>query len=292
MYKLLRAGFRRYMHSKLFWLGVLASLCIGVLGYFEMFQTDPSFETYRVIAGFLICTILIAVSIGKEFHNGGFRNKVVAGFGKDKIFFSEWILAILSSLLCFIAISIPVAIIDIENIYSLTATNAFKIIVGMLFVNISVAVISYTVCMIVSNRVVAPIICIFIILGAFVLTSNISSRLQIPKHQYYYEYNEATGEMDEYLSKEINQRYIDEPLRTVFGMFTKAVPEGHVDEYLDIINEACGYADIDYDKDRFIPYKLSDEQLNILNTYPLYSLATISIFSFIGFIVFRRKGLK
>lgn len=291
MYKLLRAGIRRYLHSKIFWICLLASLCLGVLNGYR-FQEYGSLDEERIIAGFLIFTILIAISIGKEFYNGGFRNKVIAGFTKGQIFFSEWLLAVLSSVLFFVVISIPVVLMNLKHIDCFTTTNATKIIIGMLLVNISVAAISYFICMIISHRVLSPIISILLILCIFVLSNGISGRLDIPKHDFYHEYNQETGEMDAYLSKDINPRYIDEPLRTVLDVFTNAVPEGQVKEYLDILYEANGYSDYDYESEKFIPYKLSNEQIRVINTHPYYSLATILIFSFVGFIIFRKKGLN
>ena len=291
MSKLLRAGIRRHLHSMVFWICLLVSLGLGVLNGFR-FQEYGSLDEERVIAGFLIFTVLISISIGKEFHEGGIRNKVIVGYSRAKVFFSEWLLATLSTFLCFVLITIPVVLMNLKHIECFTATNATKIIVGMLLVNVSVSVISCTICMIFSHRVVAPIICILLILCTFVLSNSISGRLEAPKHEFYYEYNQETGEMDEFISKDINPRYIDEPLRTALDIFTNAVPEGQIKEYMDILYEANGYSEYDYDNERWIPYNLTDEQIGVLNAHPYYSLGTIFIFSFVGLFVFKKKNLN
>ena len=291
MSKLLRAGIRRHLHSMVFWICLLVSLGLGVLNGFR-FQEYGSLDEERFIAGFLIFTVLISISIGKEFHEGAVRNKVIVGCSRAKVFFSELVLATLSTILCFVLISTPVILMNLKQIECFTATNAAKIIVGILLINISVSVICCTICMIFSHRVVAPIICILLILCTFILSNSISVRLEARKHEFYYEYNQETGEMDEFVSKNINPRYIDEPLRTVLDIFTNAVPEGQIKEYEDILKEATGYSEYDYDNERWIPYNLTDKQIGVLNTHPYYSLGTIFIFSFVGFFVFKKKNLN
>lgn len=291
MSKLLRAGIRCYLHSIVFWICLLVSLCLGVLNGLR-FQEYDSLDEERIIAGFLIFTVLISISVGKKYHEGIVRNKVIIGYSRATIFFSELVIAALSTVLCFVLISTPVILTNLKKIECFTTTNAIKMIVGMLLINISVSVISCTICMIFSRKAVAPIICILLILCTFVLSNSISVRLEARKYEFYYEYNQETGEMDEFISKDINPRYIDEPLRTALDIFTNAVPEGQIKEYMDLLKEANGYSEYDYENEKHIPYKLSDEQIKVINTYPYYSLATIFIFSFVGLFVFKKKNLN
>ena len=92
MAKLLRAGIRRYLHSIIFWLAFIATAAIACICATEAKKYGVE-DIYAVI-GFLINAILIVMSVGREYSDGGFRNKVINGHTKGNIFISELILGV------------------------------------------------------------------------------------------------------------------------------------------------------------------------------------------------------
>ena len=93
MMKLLRAGYRRYFRNILFWIALAASAILGALCGVRV-KDDTRLDDMYIVVGFMIFAALIALMIGREFSDGGFRNKITSGHTKGKVFFSEYILAL------------------------------------------------------------------------------------------------------------------------------------------------------------------------------------------------------
>lgn len=87
MARLLRAG-ARYLRSATFYIGLLAVLLGGTwVGTLE--NPDPNCHLISAAAVVVVMTL----QVGREYSDGGFRNKLIAGHGKAAIFWSEWLLA-------------------------------------------------------------------------------------------------------------------------------------------------------------------------------------------------------
>lgn len=292
MNKLLHAGLRRYFHSIIFWICLIASLLLGIF-IATADKSYGSFENTYVIAELLIYAVLISVSIGKEYSDGGFRNKIIAGHTKGEIYLSEWLISVSISLCLFIVCSVPFAVINSKEIFAEIATNyIIKIGVGMLLANVASMVISIVISMLISNKVIAPIINIFLILCLLVVSGQINGKLAQPKYEYLYEYNQETGEYDEYLSDEINSRYVGEPLRTVLQLSVSLSPEGQITEYEDILYLLNAYPNYDEESGELSPAKCDVEDEKALNTFPLYSACLIVLVTSAGYLLFRKKELR
>ena len=100
MMKLLRADFRRYFKSKLFWISLAISAVLGLASGKRVYDAAMVDDIY-VVFGFIVFAVLIALTVGREFSDGGFRNKITSGHTKGKIFLSEYIAAICICLILF-----------------------------------------------------------------------------------------------------------------------------------------------------------------------------------------------
>ena len=76
MNKLLRAGIRRYLTSKVYWSVVVATLFFGWLTSSE--SELSSMDSSSVIIEFALFAILASWNIGREYEEGIFRNKIIA----------------------------------------------------------------------------------------------------------------------------------------------------------------------------------------------------------------------
>lgn len=289
MGELLRAGIRRYLHSSILWICVAFSLLIGILLGLRLPEYS-TFDDIYIVAEFLVFAVLISVSIGKEYSEGGFRNKVISGHTRGRIFWAEWLIATAISLLLFILCAIPVVLLNTVE-YVLTS-YIVKIAIGMTLVNISSVAITFFVSIIISHKVVSPVACILLVLCLTVVAGTIDSRLSLPEYEYRYSYNQATGEYDEYLAEDVNSRYVKEPFRTVLKVVLDLLPQGQMTEYSDIYYELKAYPDYDEVTGVISPAVCSAEELKTLNSHPFYSMVLITVFSVGGFVLFRRKSLR
>ena len=73
MMKLLRAGFRRAFKSIIFWLGLCASLLMGVIEGINT-RTCQYLDDVYIMPFFVIIAIVVALIIGIEHSDGSFRN--------------------------------------------------------------------------------------------------------------------------------------------------------------------------------------------------------------------------
>lgn len=81
MIKLLRSEARRYFKNVLFWLGIAALLICGL--YFGTLENLD--VTYHLVVP-IVMAVLISLIVGREYSDGGFRNKIISGHSKGKIF--------------------------------------------------------------------------------------------------------------------------------------------------------------------------------------------------------------
>lgn len=281
MNKLLHAGFRRYTRSILFWIAAALSVVIGVLLGQKMDRT--TLDEVFIIEEFLIFAILISLSIGREYSDGGFRNKIIAGHTKGQIFWSEWILGVSISLFLFVLCGIPSTIIGYGKYDPWTPDVLIKILIGFIFLNILSAVICVFVSIIISKKAIAPIVNILLVL-AFALSANyINVALKEPQYFYEYEFNEETGEFFENTDKvTANSRYVGGVMRECLEIAVDTFPAGQVYEYSDIFKKAMAHADQEF----------SEEQERALNTHPFYSIGAIIVLSTAGYWIFRKRDLK
>ena len=89
MIKLLRACVRRYTHNTIFWIAAVLTIGLGISIAHSARMTY--YDDALVIAQMLIHAIMISWVVGKEFKEGIFRNKVIVGHSKGRIFLAELI---------------------------------------------------------------------------------------------------------------------------------------------------------------------------------------------------------
>ncbi len=291
MSKLLRAGFIRYFKNTSFYVGLLASVIIGVWTGLSYREYD-SFHKESVMGMFLAIVIVISISIGKEYYNGGFRNKIIIGHTKLKMFMSEWIINVVISTLFFVICSIPTIILNSESFADVATEYIIKIYLGMLFIHIAIGIVTLFICTIISHRAIAPIVSILIVVGMVSVTSHMSARLSQDKYMYEYIYNEETGFHDEIKTDEINPYYLDEPMRSIYKFAIKVMPQGQSTKYETVLHDLNGYPDYDDIECVFIPRKSTAEEQKVMDTFPLYSLGLIVFLTAAGCFIFRKKELK
>ena len=316
MAKLLRAGIRRYLHSIVFWLAFIATAVIAYVCATEArgYAVD---DMYAVIS-FVINAILIVMLVGREYSDGGFRNKVINGHSKGNIFISELILgvgAILILCITFFAIFFVIT----SYIFTVFPTDLIlKMFFDCVLAHLAFAAILVTICCWIPNRTVVAIINILLVFVMVFGSTAIQAKLGQP--QFFEEYDTTTEQqVDEngkvhYFEHKVegserlreNPAYIGGLKRTVFETIDNLSPYGHMSGYITFTYSWFNYEHSNSWEENGVQYtqtwedvakqivenEISDENHKDIENNLLHSVVLLLGVSIIGYLGFRKKELK
>lgn len=282
MSKLFRAGLRRYIKNIVFWITLFVSIMVGVFSGM-LGKTDRLFHDIYIIVAFIVYAILISLLIGVEFGDGVFRNKIVAGYSRRKIFFSEYIIAII---ICLLLVLVTVVTFSLFNwvIYKQIPIDILaKIALGFVLHIISLITFISVTSMLVTKKAVSAIIALAFVFISYMVAFEININLNLPEYGQAYSFVDGIPvEIEGELQK--NPAYIDSPQRELYTFIFNVLPTGQIIKYTEIVEP---YLTI-----RHSSGALSVQEIKLLNTMPLYSVGTIIVFLISGYLIFRKKDFK
>lgn len=172
MSNLLHAGLHRYLKSKLFWLAVAVTAISSYLwGYWSR---EEYFEDMIYFVQFMIFAVLFSLEVGREFDEGVFRNKIVGGHSKSRIYISEMILAAEATCLMFFISSVVFAVLNPHVISIIPAEIIIKVYINSLTANIICSVMIVAISCILQRRIIAVTVCsLLLCLGLYSLSGSV-----------------------------------------------------------------------------------------------------------------------
>ena len=195
MSKLLYANFFRMVKNKLFLIGMgfmfLAGsfLCFQqyrqLIGYHAQVKLDSTFFVYTLMIG-VISAIFCSLFVGVEYNDGTMRNKIIAGHKRTEIYFSNLIVNIVASFLMCVSYMLANVIVGIPMIGTLriSTTKTLLIVVGSLITVVAFCSIFTMISLLVSNKAIAPIICILFVFLSIEFLNEVQRILDNPKIWY------------------------------------------------------------------------------------------------------------
>ena len=195
MSKLLYANFSRMMKSKLFFIGMGFMFFAGsflcfqqyrqLVGYHAQVKLDSTFFEYTLMIG-VISAIFCSLFVGVEYNDGTMRNKIIAGHKRTEIYFSNLIVNIVASFLMCVSYMFANVIVGIPMIGTLTisTTKALLIVVGSLITVVALCSIFTMISLLVSNKAIAPVICILFVFLSIAFLNEVQGILDNPKIWY------------------------------------------------------------------------------------------------------------
>lgn len=281
MMKLLRAGYRRYFRNILFWIALSASVVVGVASGARLKESAMLDDMY-VIFGFLIFAAFTSLIIGREFSDGGFRNKITSGYTKGKVFFSEYTLA-LSACLIFTLVAAGIVTLMNPSAYgNILPKLLFKSIIGYLLLIVSMVTMIFVVSILISRKAVAAVLALLLVIGLYSATYEITLALNRPEFQREMVQRED-GMWELTGGTEKNPNYVDSPMRENLTFIVNVIPSGQVIQYNKWVAPLFDPLNIRI---------LVGEEEHLLNTMPFYSLGTTIVLLAGAYIIFRKKDLK
>ncbi len=309
MSKLLRAGFRRYMTSKVYWTMVVATAFFG--GLIGDNANIMSMDTSYVIIEFALFAIMISWNIGREYEEGIFRNKIIAGHTKAKIFVSELILAIGACMSLFVLFTVLFATKN-TYVFNIMPTDAMiKSYILMILINISMITIFVTISSIMSHRALSVIFSIVLLYAMYWSTSEI--RFKLIEEEYIYEYEsewvvlyDESGRISNEYSQNIpgtekkvyNKDYVGGWKRTWYEFIYHTFPTGPVMDCMNFYSNYLGYYNYSYnykfrvEAGTYVKESIDKENNDMLNINIIYSLGVILFMTGSGCILFSKTDFK
>lgn len=277
MMKLLHAGIIRYIKNPLTAIISVAAFIIGLLGGSNaVYSIDDVF----LIALFIAFSAFISLFIGREHGDGGFRNKIITGFTKGQIFFSEWLSHTLLCLGFLILFFIGFALTAHELLSHVPM--GMLALIAFCFICMTVAIVTL-ICVIsalISSRAISAVLSVMLVIGLMGASYSINDALSRPQYYmlgYYDDNNELIMEQKE------DPRYVDGAARSFLTHLNYTLPLGQSEPLIEAIaiwNYSNSWVDHDF------------TWLKTVKFLPLYSLSVTAFIGGIGFAIFRRRDLK
>ena len=279
MMKLLRAGFRRAFKSIIFWIGLCASLLMGVVSAINT-RTCQYLDDIYIMPFFVIIAIVIALIIGTEHSDGSFRNKIAAGHLKGNIYFANLIVFLAFSIVAALLYLGSFALLMIGHISTFPTYALIVSAVGFVLITLSYTVILVSVSMMISQRAINAVVCILLVLATVFSIYVIDDMLG---HSEFIEITTIING-EQHGIRERNPKYIGGTPRTILQNIEMLIPYGAAIEYTEIIDPCFA----DYN----ITLELQPERIQQLKLLPIYSLILSLVVTVAGWLLFRKKELK
>lgn len=305
MNKLLRSGMRRYVHSIVFWLAIAVTVATAIVCGYN--ARDLYFDDVYIIIELAATAAMVSWLVGREYGEGIFRNKVVSGHSKGRVFMSELIMGVGA---CVGMYLIFVAIFLCFNSYIIGAVPvapAMKIFVSCLLANACIAAIFVTVSCLIPQRAIVAIVNILLVFAMSFAGYSLQKQLNQPEFISEYDFKEVSyvdsaGDVHVEFEPDWdterlveNKRYVDSPLREIYGVVNNILPYSHVIDAESFTSNWFGYNDYfggESTWENSANLDVPSENNQELNSNLIYSAIVFLFVSCIGYICFRRKDLK
>lgn len=152
MLDLIRSEFRRFFRSRTLYLCI--AVCAFIGWYIQYNAKDYGNSDDIYLLGFLAVQAgAFSLIIGSQFSCKAVRNKLICGYTKAQIYFSELIVTLAASLLTYAAFIIPLfGLHEVVEKTSVTAADAAEMFLCILAVNIAMNVITVAVSFVFSAK--------------------------------------------------------------------------------------------------------------------------------------------
>ena len=282
MLKLLRSGIHRYLKSTLFFICFAAAVIIGFASGIDT-RDERTFNNVYTVFSFMVYAVLISLTAGCEFSMGGFRNKLIAGYTKTQLFFSEYILALLSCMVLMLTSAIIFCLFNLQSFARFLLSFLIWSVPGVILFTVCMITFVLALSLCITKRAVAVVISLVFIFISFYLADEISLHLKFPEYtrKIWVEYGEAPIIQEKF---EKNPAYINSPKREIYTALVNIFPIGQSIQYTEL-------SDPIFSKQNTILY-ISAEAKEKLFILPMYSIGTSAFLLTGAYVIFKKKDFK
>ena len=238
MTNLLRANLFRLRKALVVWGGVLACVAMASFTTYThvsdhnelgvVFLLDQTFFIYPLIVGFLM-SVVASTTLGTEYSDGTFRNKLSVGHLRRDIYLSNLISMIAISWFYCGVYMLSAAVLGVPFAGWLTIDwkTIVTVLVGSLLLEMAFSALYTCISMNCSHKATTAIICIIFFFAMMIASTYVFARLDAAPE--YLAYKMVDGEFVS--GMEPNPKYLQGTERAVYGFFSDLIPTGQAVKY-------------------------------------------------------------
>lgn len=296
MLKLIRAGFFRYFHSTVFWVSGGLSLILSVFFGYDL-SHEVTLNEYWFFFATVVFAVLLSLSVGGEVSTNA-KNKLVKGYSRTRIFFSEWIVACAVTSILFLVYLIPAFLLNTAILAHTPPRLMVQCIVGFYAISLALTTVFLSLAFVTARKTVALAVCFLLSFGVYATSFTVASQLN---EREFFKVGTMLDNGEFEYWEEKNPKYVEEPLRSVLSFYLNVNPYGQRSVYEDVVFpylfpddkwEAALEATANTSGNEHLLREISEEEQRFLDLAPLYSAAPIPLFVLAGWLAFRKKELK
>lgn len=231
MNKLLYAGFKRLKKDKTFWIGLSIFAVFGIimclvqynnmLKYSDTIKIENTFFIFASVIG-IFTAIFTCLFVGRDYSDGTIRNKIIIGHNRKAIYFSNFMISMIASVLISLVFMLIIVMIGIPLLgnFTLKSSTIIWLIIDIVFLIMVYSAIFNMIALLCSNKTISVVLSMLLIFGLMIISFLVLNRLQQP------EYVNTTNIVDgETIVESIqNPKYLTSMPRKVYQFVADLIP--------------------------------------------------------------------
>lgn len=222
--------------------------------------------------------VVVSQFIGEEYECGTFRNKLITGYTRAEIFFTQLLLHFLAS---FVILNFSIIVVMTGGLvrgwnYDFSSRVLFPCYLVCVGTLLFISAVSVFVSMINSSKMASFIILLVVGIGMIIIGADFYGKLKSPEWRMPYDFEIAEGQTEPVE----NNYYFTGELRDVLEVMLLANPYG----------QAIYEKELMYDK--YELYKTSKVSYNPHMKILLFSAVESALLTIIGMAIFKRKNIR
>ena len=276
MRKLLSANFSRLWKDKIFLIAMVAVTVVSVIFSYLNFQTSISSEEPAYVENVLlnmfpviafVCVGFIAMFIGTEFDENTIRNKLIVGHTRTEIYFANYLVCMVASLLLLLGILLFSGITGyfLLKTFMLEWRQLAFLILCCILCTMVFSAICVGIVMNISKKAISLLIGLLLMFGLMMLTNYFEHSLA--EGEMVYERVTMTAEGVQLGDLVPNPAYVGGTARKVMEFFFDLLPTGQATQINNMSFDRC-------------------------TRWPALSIIALSFVTLAGYLPFRRKDVR
>ena len=312
MSKLIRAAFYRYSHNVLFYVCLALSIISAAVFSYAV-RRDKEMYAALLLVQSLIYAVLLSVIVGCE-ASGGCKNKIIYGYGRTQIYFSELIAAcavVTGFYFIYILISF---IFNISTAPQTPVSLILQAVFGFYCISLCLCVICVFISFVSGKTIAAAIICVILVFGIYITWEPTETVLNKAEYFTVYTPKTDTGEEpvlqgeknpddeDMIELKQKNPEYVGGFARTLLVLYRDLNPYCQLKRYNSVLRpyfytdeerrHANGLISPHLIEAGYLDMNISEDGQKFLDAAPLYPLSVIAVFVPSGALLYRKKKFR
>ncbi len=312
MSKLIRAAFYRYFHSILFYVCLALSLISAAVFSYAVRRDKEMYAGLLLLQSF-VYAVLLSVTVGGE-ASGGCKNKIIYGYSRLQIYFSELVAAsaVVSGIYLFYIIFS--FLFNISTVSQTPVSLIMQSLLGFYCILLCICALCVFISFASGKTIAAAIICVILVFGIYITWEPTETVLNKAEYFTFYTPKNAMGgepafqgvrnpdDEDMIEVKQKNPEYVGGFARTLLVLYRDLNPYCQLKRYNSVLrpyfyteeerSHANGLISPVLIEAGYLDTDITEDEQKFLNAAPLYPLAVTAVLVPSGALLYRKKKFR